>query len=384
MQQRSWREVPDITARICGICPVAYQMSSCQAIENAFGVTITPEIRAMRRLYYCGEWIESHALHIHLLAAPDFFDCPDAITLASKHPEAVRRGLKLQGLGNDILKIFGGRAVNPVGVLPGGFYRSPPHREARAMLERLKAALPEAADLIGWTATLPYPQAERKAPWVSLRHPEEYPMAEGRILSSSGLEIDVSEFEHHYKEFQVPHSTALHAHLNGEPYWVGPLPRLNNNLDRLPKETAKLLKKTGLKFPSDNPYHSTVARAVELHVAFVEAIRILGDYLKHPVPRPYVDVVPRESEGSGCTEAPRGILWHHYRLDGNGYVTKATISPPTSQNQAQMEADLRQTLLESGAMDDAALTRRLESAIRTYDPCISCSTHFLKVTIEGR
>ncbi len=382
LQQREWREVPDITARICGICPVAYQLSASRAIEAAFGVTLTPEIRALRRLYYCGEWIESHALHIHLLAAPDFFGFPDAMSLAKSHPAEVRRGLHLQALGNDLIKIFGGRAVNPVGARPGGFYRAPSHSEMRSMLERFRAAREDAAELIAWTASFNYPEVHRGAPWVSLRHGSDYPMAEGNIFSSTGLEIDVAHFEQHYQEFQVPHSTALHAHLHGEPYWVGPLPRLNNNLDRLPDTTAELLGKTGIAFPSDNPFHSAVARAVEIHVAVEESIRIIEAYLKQPVPKPYVEVVPRAGEGAGCTEAPRGMLWHRYRFDEAGKVIKAVITPPTSQNQAQMEADLRQSVLDSLDLDDSALQSHLEAGVRNYDPCISCSTHFLKISIE--
>lgn len=381
LQQRHWREVPDIVARICGICPVAYQLSASQAIEDAFGASLTPEIRALRRLYYCGEWMESHGLHIHLLAAPDFFGCPDAIALAKMYPEAVRRGLRLQGLGNSILAMFGGRAVNPVGALPGGFYRSPPKAEAKALLQKLELAVTDAAELIRWTANFPYPEVRRDAPWVSLRHPDEYPMAEGRIHASTGLEIDAQDFEQHYREFQVPHSTALHAHLDGKPYWAGPLPRLNNNLDRLLPETARVLGQTGIAFPSRNPYHSTVARAAEIHLALLEAIGILEDYLRKPIPRPHVELTPRESEGAGCTEAPRGLLWHRYRFDANGFVTRAVITPPTSQNQAQIEADLRQSVMESLDLNAAALTLRLESAIRNYDPCISCSTHFLQATI---
>ena len=382
LQQRDWREVTDITSRICGICPVTYQLSASQAIEKAFDVTLTPEVRALRRLYHCGEWIESHALHIHLLAAPDFFGFPDAMSLAKAHPAEVRRGMHLQSLGNDLTKMFGGRAVNPVGARPGGFYRAPSHSEASAMLERFRAAREDAEELIIWTASFNYPVIQRDAPWVSLRHGSEYPMSEGNIFSSTGLEIDVADFEQHCREFQVPHSTALHAHFDGKPYWVGPLPRLNNNLDRLPAKTANLLEQTGIAFPSSNPFHSAVARAVEIQIAVEEAIRILDAYIKQPVPKPYVDVVPKEGEGAGCTEAPRGILFHRYRFNDKGKVVKAVIIPPTSQNQAQMEADLRQSVLESLELDDGALQSHLEAGVRNYDPCISCSTHFLKVSIE--
>ncbi|MCK9530197.1 MAG: Ni/Fe hydrogenase subunit alpha [Gammaproteobacteria bacterium] len=382
LRSRTWREVPDIVARICGICPVAYQMSASNAIEMAFGVDVPQPIRDLKRLYYCGEWIESHALHIHLLAAPDFLGFPDAIQMAKDYPHEVRRGMHLQGLGNAILKIMGGRPVNPVGAVPGGFYRAPARGEARDMLHKLKEALPHAEAMVRWVGNLKVPEVTRDVPSVSLRADDEYPMNYGRIVSDRGLNIDVSEFPQHFQEFQQPHSTALHAHLHGAPYWVGPTPRLNNNLDRLPPSTAKLLGETPVAWPSNNPYHSALARAIELHLAMVEAIRLLEAYDRPP--KPHVDVVPRAGVGSGCTEAPRGILWHRYEMDAQGNVAHATIIPPTSQNQAQMEADMRASVMESLHMSDEGLRLRLESGIRNYDPCISCSTHFLRLTVERR
>lgn len=381
LQGRTWREVPDVVARICGICPVAYQMSACRAIEMAFGTQVPPDIEALRRLYYCGEWIESHALHIHLLAAPDFLGYPDAIRLAQDHPDAVRRGMRIQGLGNDIVKIFGGRPVNPVGVLPGGFYRAPEAREFKAMLARVEAALSEAAELVRWTATLKLPKVNREGTnFVSLRHASEYPMNQGRIVSSNGPSFEETEFEKFVEERQVPHSTALHARIAGKPYFLGPLARLNNNLDRLAPETARLAEQTGIVWPSSNPYHSVIARALEIHVALLEARRILRGYRRPP--RGHVEATPRAGIGMAATEAPRGILWHRYELDDNGDVKTARIVPPTSQNQLQIESDLTATVHESLSLNDDDLRQRLEANIRNYDPCISCSTHFLRLTVE--
>lgn len=382
LEDRTWREVPDIVARICGICPVAYQMSGSQAVEAAFGTKITPEIRALRRLYYCGEWIESHSLHIHLLAAPDFLGYPDAIRMAQDHPEIVRRGMRLQGLGNDIVKMFGGRSVNPVGVLPGGFYRAPEAGEISKMLARVEAAIPEAEEVARWTASLDLPAIKRDIHFVSMRHPQEYPMNEGRIISNRGLDFDASEFEQVVTEYQLPHSTALHAHINGAPYFLGPLARLNNNLDRLPPETAQLVHGIGIAWPSSNPYHSIVARAIEMHLSLVEARSLMRNYRRPP--RAYVDVKLRAGVGMAATEAPRGILWHRYEMDDRGLVRKARIVPPTSQNQAQIEADLREAVHEFLALNDDELRQRLETHIRNYDPCISCSTHFLRLHIERR
>src|SRR3990172_6358427 len=246
LEGRSWKEIPDAVARICGICPVAYQMSAVHAIEAAFGAVITPGIRQLRRLYYCGEWMESHSLHIHLLAAPDFLGFPDAMALAQRHPDIVRRGMRLQGLGNSIVTLLGGRSVPPVGARVGGFYRAPDATAAADLLERLRAALPDAEELVRWTAQLALPAVIRHAPFISLRHAEEYPMNEGRIVSSDGLSIGADEFEAYIEERQVPHSTALHAYLDGQPYWVGPLARVNNNLDHLPAASARLFRATGM------------------------------------------------------------------------------------------------------------------------------------------
>lgn len=380
LEGRTWREVPDIVARICGICPVAYQMSAAHAIEMAFGAQITPEIRTLRRLYYCGEWIESHSLHIHLLAAPDFLGYPDAISMAADHPEVVRRGMRIQALGNDIIKLFGGRSVNPVGVLPGGFYRAPEAREVAPLLARVEAALPEAEEIVRWTASLDLPQMRREMHFVSMRHPDEYPMNKGRIVSNRGLDFAATEFDDFVEESQVAHSTALHARIQGEPYFLGPLARLNNNLDRLAPETAKLAQDSGIAWPSANPYHSALARALEIHVALLEARRLMRDYRRPS--RAGVEVTPRAGVGMAATEAPRGILWHRYEMDAQGQVVNARIVPPTSQNQAQIEADLTETVHESLALSDDDLRQRLEASIRNYDPCISCSTHFLRLTVE--
>ncbi|MEW6728315.1 MAG: Ni/Fe hydrogenase subunit alpha [Pseudomonadota bacterium] len=381
LEGRRHTEVLDIVARICGICPVAYQMSAASALEDAFGLEPGPWVQAMRRVFYCGEWLQSHALHIHLLAAPDFLGYGSAVAMAADHPEVVRRGLSLQGLGNDLIRLFGGRSVHPVGACVGGFHHAPSTAEVEAMLTRLREALPAAEALIGWTASLPLPEDAQDFVSVALRHPTDYPMAVGRIVSSQGLDVAPADFEAHFAEEHRPHSTALFALLHGEPYLVGPLARLNLNLDRLPVATRALLEATGIRFPSRNMFHSVVARAVEIHIALLEAIRLLEAY---SLPASlHVEVRPRAGVGFGATEAPRGILWHRYLLDAAGIVRAARIVPPTSQNQARIEEDLRRSLLAFGleAPDDA-LRLRAETVIRNYDPCISCATHFLELDVE--
>ncbi|MEQ6917077.1 Ni/Fe hydrogenase subunit alpha [Halomonas aquatica] len=376
LEGRSTQDVIDSVARICGICPVAYQMSAVAAIESILGVTPTPWVEAMRRVMYCGEWLQSHSLHIHLLAAPDFLGYDSAPAMAKDHPDEVRRGLRLQGLGNEIIRTFGGRSVHPVGLCPGGFFHAPDMATMETLRERMSEGLDEARELIAWTAGLPIPEDDQDFVSVSLRHPRDYPITAGRIVSDQGLDIDPAEFEQHFREFQVPHSTALHAQLDGHPYLVGPLARLNNNLDRLPADLRRLIDDCGVAFPSRNMFHSIVARAVEIHVALAEALRLTEDY--DPTAEPHVEVPTRAGVGFGCTEAPRGILWHRYALDDEARVVEARIVPPTSQNQARMEEDLVTSLTRFGlARDDDALRLHGEMVIRNYDPCISCATHFL-------
>ncbi|HHH35984.1 MAG TPA: Ni/Fe hydrogenase subunit alpha [Gammaproteobacteria bacterium] len=383
LEGRAMSEVPDIVARICGICPVAYQMSAVHALEGICGCDPGPWVREMRRLLYCGEWMESHSLHIHLLAAPDFLGYPDAVTMARDHAGAVRRGLRLQALGNDIIRFWGGRSVHPVGVRVGGFHHAPAEAEAATLLGRLREAEADARALVHWTAGLDFPALEDEFASVALRHPAEYPMNEGRLVSDRGLDIDVEDFEAHFREHQVPHSTALHCLLAGEPYLVGPLARLNLNHDRLPPVVAETLSACGIDFPSRNMFHSIVARAVEIHYAVTEAIRILEGY-RRPT-RPWRDVTARAGNRAACTEAPRGILWHRYRLDEGGRVLGARIVPPTSQNQARIEADLRNSLVRYGLdHPDDTLCHLGERIIRNYDPCISCATHRIRVRLRRR
>ncbi|MGE0387318.1 MAG: Ni/Fe hydrogenase subunit alpha [Gammaproteobacteria bacterium] len=381
LEGRSFEEIPDMVARICGICPVAYQVSAANAVERLFGVDIGERARALRRLLYCGEWIESHALHIHMLAAPDFFGCNSVLELARSHPDEVRRGLLLHGLGNDLMALVGARAVHPVGLAIGGFHRAPDARAASELLGRLRAALPEAESLVRWVASIPVPDDDQRFACVALRGGAGYAIENGRIVSDTGLDIDADAWESRFAEHQSPYSTALWSTLDGAPYLVGPLARLNINLDRLPAATRALLDATGVAFPSRNMFRSMLARAVEIHLAILESIRILDGY--EPWSPPAAPVAPRAGVGFGVSEAPRGVLWHRYEFDAGGLVRAARIVPPTSQNQARIEADLAASLTAFGLeRDDAALRLHCEKVIRNYDPCISCATHFLRLTVD--
>lgn len=381
LEGRHYSEIPDMVARICGICPVAYQVTAAQALERLFGVELSPWARAMRRVFYCGEWIQSHSLHIHLLAAPDFFGCNSVIELARIAPDEVRRGLRIQALGNELMDLFGARSVHPVGVRIGGFHAAPSLPQIRAIRDKLLAALPEAEALVRWAASIQLPPDEQAFVSVALRHPADYAIETGAIAASDGLLIEAEAFDAHFAEQHEPHSTALFSTYHRQPYLVGPLARLNLNHDRLPAGIQALLAETGFTLPSRNLFHSLLARAVEILLALQEASRLLDDYTMPD--SPWVPVTPRAGITTGCTEAPRGLLWHRYEMDDAGRVVNARIVPPTSQNQGRIEEDLRLSLLNFGLdHPDDALRLHCEKVIRNYDPCISCATHFLRMNVE--
>ena len=381
LRGRNYSEAPDITARICGICPIAYQMSSAQAMEDAFGVAVAGQLRALRRLIYCGEWIESHALHVFLLHAPDFLGYDDGIQMAKDHPEIVQKGLQLKKLGNELMAFLGGREVHPINVRVGGFYKVPTKRELTPFIEKLKWARDAALEAVRWTATLPFPDFEQDYEFVALRHPDEYAITEGRLVSNKGLDIAVSEYDDHFVEEHVPYTNALHSVLKERGvYLVGPLARYNVNFDKLSPLAQQAARDAGLGPVCLNPFKSIIVRTVEILYAYDEALRIIDEY--EMPEKPAVEVQPRAGTGYGCTEAPRGILYHRYRVDDQGVILDAKIVAPTSQNQKSVESDLWQFVPKYMDLPPDELTWRCEQAIRNYDPCISCSAHFLKLHIE--
>jgi sulfhydrogenase subunit alpha len=381
LRGRKFSEAPDITARICGICPVAYQMSSCHAMEDALGVKIDGQLRALRRLIYCGEWIESHALHIHLLHAPDFLGYPDAIQMAKDHPQVVQRGLQLKKVGNEIIALLGGREIHPINVRVGGFYRVPSKSELKPLAEKLTWARDAALETVRWVSQLPFPEFEQDYEFVALRHPEEYPFNEGRLISNKGLDIAIREYDDNFVEEHVQHSNALHSVLKGRGnYFVGPLARFNLNFDKLSPLAQETARDVGLWPTCHNPFKSIIVRAIETLYACDEALRILDQY--EMPEKPFVEMDPRPGVGYGCTEAPRGILYHRYRVDERGIILDAKIVPPTSQNQKTIENDLWHYVARYISLPEEKLTWQCEQAIRNYDPCISCATHFLKLEVD--
>jgi coenzyme F420-reducing hydrogenase alpha subunit len=385
LRGRSYREAPDITARICGICPVAYQMSSVHAMEKILGLQTTPQIRALRRLFYCAEWIESHVLHIYMLHAPDFLGYPNAIAMAAEPSlkPAVERALRMKKIGNALLALIGGREVHPISACVGGWTKAPTRQQLLALKPDLEWGLQAALDTVALVATLPCPDFEEDYEFVSLSHPDEFPMNEGRVVSSRGLDIAMEEYEGHFIEEHVAHSHAVHVvHLGTGSYQVGPLARVNLNLEKLSPLAQQALRDHNLGFPTNNPFKSIVARGLEVVHAFEEALQLIESYQE---PRPSrVDGAPQAGTGCHITEAPRGMLYHRYRIDHQGIIQEARIDAPTTQNLRRMEDDLRSFVPQVIDLPLEEAAWQCEQLIRNYDPCISCATHFLKLNVAGR
>jgi coenzyme F420-reducing hydrogenase alpha subunit len=321
-------------------------------------------------------------LHIVMLNAPDFFDCHSGIELAEKFPDRVNNGLRLKKIGNKLLEVLGGRAIHPVNVRVGGFYRLPTHHELAVCLPDLRWALQAAIDMTRWVATFDFPELNIDCELVSLLHDAEYPMNEGMIASTRYPAVSVDEYETYFSEQHASHSTALQSVRRDHqtPYFLGPLARIELNHGRLFPDAQQLFREVCPPLPMRNRFHSIIARSIEVVHALEEAIEIIEHY--QPPTEPFIPYRPKASEGCAATEAPRGMIYHHYKINDDGTVASSKIVPPTSQNQLQIESDLRVYLPKLLDKSDEIVAAECEKLIRNYDPCISCSTHFLSLKME--
>jgi sulfhydrogenase subunit alpha len=381
LRGRHFMEAPDITARICGICPIAYQSSSIQAMEEICGFKIDHQLRQLRRLIYCGEWIESHALHVYMLHAPDFLGYQDVVQIAQDHPEVVKRALRLKKHGNDIMNLVGGREIHPINMRVGGFYKAPTKKELQTLVEDLKWSKDAAIETVKFVAKLTFPDFEQDYEYVAIDHPTEYPLIGDRLISNKGMSIPIKDYDKHFAEEHVEHSNALHSAIKERAnYFVGPLARYNLCFDKLTKAAKQVARDVKLDKGTNNPFKSIIVRSIEMVYACEESLRIISEY--EMPEKSFVDVKPKAGVGYGVSEAPRGICVHRYRIDDKGTIQDAKIVPPTSQNQKTIESDLFKYVQKHIKLSDSKLTWQCEQAIRNYDPCISCATHFLKLNIE--
>ncbi|OHV32329.1 dehydrogenase [Pseudofrankia sp. EUN1h] len=380
LRGRAYTEPPDITARICGICPVAYQMSALAAIEDICGVDVEGPAADLRRLLYCGEWLESHALHVYLLHLPDFFGHDSAVDLARSQPELIRGGLAVKKAGNTVMSVIGGRPIHPVNARVGGWYRAPDRAELLGLVGPLERARDLAADTARFAAGLDFPDDHVHQPFVALHQPGEYAIERGRIVSTEGLDVTAAEYDDAVTERQVPWSNALQSTLaDGRSYLVGPLARFAVNAPSLAPAARETAAAIGLRPPERNPYRSILVRCVEMVHAADEALRLIDAYTQPDSPA--LPTPPRAGTGHGATEAPRGLLHHRYTTDDAGTILDAKIVPPTSQNQLAIEEDLCGVVERHLDLPEAELTLLCERTIRNHDPCISCATHFLTVDV---
>jgi len=384
---RHYSEVPDFTARICGICPVSYEMASIAAIEDAFGFQPSEQTRDLRRLLAMSQWIQSHALHIYMLALPDYLGVESVFALASDPDNlpVVKRALSLKRLGNDITKLIGGREIHPVSARPGGFTDIPSRAALDEIARRLEAALSDARETVKLAASIVHsdkvPDFCPRCDHIALSSATEYAVSGANFASTGGLSAPLREFRSHIVEKHVPPSNALRSYLaaSGKSFLVGALARVNLNFDRLSPGAREAAKEVGARFPNLSPYYGMIARALEIYHSIEESLAIIGRYSGV---RETAEITPRASEGWGASEAPRGLLYHNYVFDESGIVQRANIVAPTAMNSANIEENLKALLPRWVSLPLEEITLRCETLIRAYDPCFSCSAHFLKLNIR--
>ncbi len=389
LRGRSIFEAQHITSRICGICACAHSLASIQAAEGALGVTPSLQTITLRRLLLDLEFIDSHVLHIYLLALPDLVGAKSFLPLVASHEKVVRRALRLKKTVNRLSDVLVGRHVHPISAIIGGFTKIPTERELVQMHESLIALRPDIEATVTLMTSLTFPDFEHPTEYVALISDDgAYPLLAGDIGSTDGVRLAKQEYRRATNEKVVPHSSAKHTHLSRDSCTVGARARFNLNHDKLLPRGKEAARELGLEAPSHNPFLNTVAQTVEAAHCLEEAIGLVGELLEHGVDRTEAFVVGlnesgripvRAGGGVGAIEAPRGILFHHYEIDDAGIITDADCVIPTNQNLASIERDLRAFVPGILHQSDAEVTLGLEMLVRSYDPCISCSTHLVRL-----
>ena len=367
-----------LTSRICGICSIGHCLASVRATEAAFGVRV-PELAArLRLLAKHGETLQSHALHVLFLAAPDFLGLESAIPLVERNPELFAVATRLRGAGNTLCDVVAGRTTHPVSISVGGMARRPDKRLLRGVRGELEGALQDlraVVDLVRGFEVLPF---SRETEFVSLLGTGSYPWIGGRLVSSDGVEMAESDYARMANEYVTDEDTSKWCRLSRPSFAVGALARFNNGSRLLHPAAREVAAELGLRAPCHNPFMNSVAQVVEMVHVTQECLTLLDEVLDAPADAPLAAAVePRAGEGVGAVEAPRGILYHHYAYDDAGRIVKANCVIPTTQNNANIHLDLRQLALEQARLGttDAALERLASMLVRSYDPCISCSVH---------
>jgi coenzyme F420-reducing hydrogenase alpha subunit len=376
---RTYLEVAHITSRICGICSIGHTLCSLQSTEAALGVKISEQTRLLRRILIQGENMQSHVLHSYFLAAPDFVGAPSVFPLVKTHPEIVLRALRMKKLANDLCDVFGGRTVHPITPTVNGFTKLPEVKEIKEIRKRLVSAAPDLEATLELFKTLKIPAFERETEYISLKSKEEYALYDGVIASTDAGTTPVANYRNWTNEYLVPHSTAKHAKNVRDSYMVGALARFNNNHEQLSPGAKKAAAALGLKAACYNPFMNTVAQVVEVVHAVEESTRLIDEVLDKGLKEEDRRILLKAGKGVGSVDVPRGILFHDYTYDKNGICREANCVIPTNQNHANIQKDMEALLPQILDQPQDGIRLKLEMLVRAYDPCISCSTHLLKV-----
>ncbi len=375
---RRFSEIPDIASRMCGVCQAIHRVTAVQALEAAFGIELPEDLEALRKLVVIGGHIQSHILHLHLFVLPDFLGHDSVMDLAASHGDLVRLVFRVKKLANMLTEIIGGRAVHPVTPIVGGFSRLPSRQELERVARLAREIEGLSVDIVEPLLSLDMPEFSREKTYIALYNRSGLPLLRGYIASSSGIVFSPEDYDSNLRYVTESYSMARHYLFNDREYMVGALSRLNINYGALSDTAKELAKKYDLEFPSNSPFDNNKAQALEI-VHFAEEIRRLSeDLLETGVSQRTVAFRIRKGDGVAATEAPRGLLIHHYKLNDKGRVEVANMITPTAQNYKSMETDAEayvKKLLDEGVED---LELEIEKLIRAYDPCVSCSARFFR------
>jgi sulfhydrogenase subunit alpha len=383
---RNYTEPSHITSRICGICSVAHTFTSIKATEDALGIIVNNQIIKLRKLVNHGEYIQSNSLHVFFLAAPDFLGIGSVLPLLETNPAVVNIAVKIKKIGNEIVRIIGGRAVHPLTTVVGGFTKLPSAEDLLRIREMLVSLYPDVETSVKVLKTLKIPGFERETEYICLTDKEDYALYDGDIKSSDGWTIKPQEYLDKIKETVVQHSTGKHCSASRDAYMVGALSRINNNYAKLSDNAKTYAQELGLKAPCYNTYMINIAQFVEIVHSVDDSIRLIDELLAEGLDesKAMVEVKPKAGRGVGAVEAPRGLLIHDYTYNEKGKVTKANLIIPTNMNYANIELDMAQLVPAIMEKTEDEIRLACEMLIRAYDPCISCSTHLLNVEFVNK
>lgn len=381
---QKWDVLHHITSRICGICSIGHTLASVKATEAAMGIKVSEQTELLRRLAIQAENLQSHTLHVGYLVLPDLVGAGSVIPLASSHPNEVGLVIRLHRLANEMSDIICGRTTHPQRIVPGGFTKLPTAAQLKDLRDRILAAEGDLAafeNLLKALAPM-IPSFTRETEYVALTDKREYALYDGDIASSLGDKAPVSDYLSWTNEYLVPQSTAKYTKRKKDSLMVGALARYNINHAQLCARAKKTAANLGLSAPCYNPYMNSVAQFVEIVDFLDSAVALIDELSKRGLKEEEFKVTPKAGRGVGATEVPRGILFHDYTYDANGFCTAANCIIPTNQNHANIQLDMEKLVPAIMDKPQKEVELALEMLVRAYDPCISCSTHYLKVNFK--